>query len=92
MFRYLTCSVPATASEGAIYTNPNVNRRSEVGPRNNYMGVFDGYQNGDMVYTGDRSKLAFFSAVRATSIRNILDGTSHTMAMAEGLTGPAGIF
>ncbi len=58
--------------------------------RNNYMGVFDGYQNGDMVYTGDRSKLAFFSAVRATSIRNILDGTSHTMAMAEGLTGPTG--
>jgi len=60
--------------------------------RNNYMGVFDGYQVGDMVYTGDRSKLAVFSAVRATSIRNILDGTSHTMAMAEGLTGPAGIY
>jgi len=67
-----------------------VEGRTRRPPRNNYMGVFDGYQNGDMVYTGDRSKLAFFSAVRATSIRNILDGTSQTMAIAEGLTGPVG--
>ena len=55
--------------------------------RNNYFGVFNGLQASDL-RTTDTSKWAFFDALRATKSRNIEDGTSHTMAMAEGLTGP----
>ena len=57
--------------------------------RNNYFGVFNGMQIGDL-RTSDRSKRAFFDAVRTTRVADIRDGTSNTMAMAEGLTGPEG--
>ena len=80
---YLLC--PSDGLGGAFSVSGNVRL-----PRNNYMGIFDGYQNGDCVYTGDRSRLAFFSAVRKTSMKQIVDGASQTMAIAEGLTGPAG--
>ena len=62
---------------------------SGVSPRNNYMGVFDGFENGDCV-DPDSSIMAFFGIIRMTKIRDISDGTSHTMAIAEGLTGPEG--
>ena len=70
-----------------------LNNTGQVGgqqwARNNYFGVFNGFQIGDL-RTSDTSKLAFFDANRATSVRDITDGTSSTLAMAEGLTGPEG--
>jgi len=38
----------------------------------------------------DETRLGVFDANRKTSIRNITDGTSNTMCIAEGLTGPTG--
>ena len=57
--------------------------------RNNYFGVFNGRQVSDL-RSKDSTKWAFFDAMRATKVSHITDGTSHTLALAEGLTGPDG--
>jgi prepilin-type N-terminal cleavage/methylation domain-containing protein len=70
-------------------------RSSETGyegrqwARLNYFGVFGGLQIGDLVST-DRKKWGIFDGNRATTIAQIRDGTSNTMCIAEGLTGPDG--
>jgi prepilin-type N-terminal cleavage/methylation domain-containing protein/prepilin-type processing-associated H-X9-DG protein len=64
--------------------------------RTNYLGVFTGYQIGDLHYPGkpaptattpDRPR-ACFDCNRSAKLSEITDGTSNTLCMAEGLTGP----
>jgi len=55
--------------------------------KHNYSGVFTGMQQGDL-WSNDPSIRAFFTANRVTQIRDITDGTSNTMCIAESLTGP----
>lgn len=52
----------------------------------NYFGVFSGLQLGDIASTAS-SKMAAFGTNRGAKIRDITDGTSNTMIMAEYLTG-----
>lgn len=59
--------------------------------RTNYFGVFDGLQLGDLTSPGAGEK-AFFGRNRVTRIRDIMDGTSHTLAMTESLTGAGSDF
>jgi prepilin-type N-terminal cleavage/methylation domain-containing protein/prepilin-type processing-associated H-X9-DG protein len=54
--------------------------------RTNYFGVFNGLQIGD-VLLNDSKKNALFAANRSRRIRDITDGTSKTLALAESLTG-----
>ncbi len=59
--------------------------------RLNYFGVLNGMQLGDLsIYSPPRGKWAIFDANRVTRIADISDGTSNTMSMTEGLTGPEG--
>ena len=60
--------------------------------RTNYMGMYTGFQIGDLLKYDPRL-LAFFDGNRSTKIKDILDGTSNTIAMTEGLRqqdGPDG--
>ena len=56
--------------------------------RNNYMGMFNGLQFSD-IGSPNRKVWAVFDGMRATRISDITDGTSNTVAIAEGLTGAA---
>ncbi len=63
-------------------------------PRTNYLGIFNGFQIGDLGVplrwtTTPRPPIrpAFFDGNRVTRFKDITDGSSHTMAMAEGLSG-----
>ena len=61
--------------------------------RLNYFGVFSGMQEGDLSFPNNPqpakpSQWAVFDANRCTTIAQIRDGTSNTMCIAEGLTGP----
>ncbi len=58
--------------------------------RNNYLGMFDGNQVSDLYEPTAATKQNFFGGNRYTRVRNIIDGTSHTLAIVEGLTGPDG--
>ncbi len=86
---HLLC--PSDGLGGPFYAEAGVPNKI---PRNNYMGVFNGLNISDLsvdpAHPIPRDRLAVFDAVRCTKISDITDGTSHTMAMAEGLTGPAG--
>lgn len=57
----------------------------------NYFGVFSGNQWGESVTT-NRSRMAMFGVNRSAPIRDVTDGVSNTMFMAEGLTGVPGDF
>ena len=66
-------------------------------PRTNYFGVLGGNQLSHLsVFNPPREILAFFDANRWTRVSEITDGTSHTMAISESLTGkpeyPRGFF
>ena len=66
-------------------------------PRTNYFGVLGGNQLSHLsVFNPPREILAFFDANRWTRVSEITDGTSHTMAITESLTGkpeyPRGFF
>jgi prepilin-type N-terminal cleavage/methylation domain-containing protein len=68
-------------------------------PRNNYFGMFNGRQKGDLNGTGsnsskwtpstDSAKFAMFDINRPTSDADIRDGLSNTLCVVEGLTGNA---
>jgi len=55
--------------------------------KHNYSGVFNGMQLGDL-FSDDPAIRAFFTANQTTKFRDITDGTSNTMCIAESLTGP----
>jgi prepilin-type N-terminal cleavage/methylation domain-containing protein len=65
-------------------------------PYCNYSGVFNGFQLGDLSIPGrpapSPSIYATFDANRTTCFRDMTDGTSNTMCMAESLTGPSGYY
>ena len=60
--------------------------------RSNYLGMFTGFQIGDLLQY-DPLMRAFFDGNLSTRFKDITDGSSHTIAMTEGLrerTGPGG--
>jgi prepilin-type N-terminal cleavage/methylation domain-containing protein/prepilin-type processing-associated H-X9-DG protein len=67
--------------------NINVSQAYQQWNKHNYSGVFTGMQQGDL-FSNDPAIRAFFTMNKATKIRDITDGTSNTMAIAESLTGP----
>ena len=84
---------PSDGYGGTHVIHPTTGQRW---PRSNYLGVFNGFQISDLSvplrYTTtprfpNPSILAFFDGNRVTRIADIKDGSSNTMAMAEGLTG-----
>jgi prepilin-type N-terminal cleavage/methylation domain-containing protein/prepilin-type processing-associated H-X9-DG protein len=65
--------------------------------RTNYLGMFSGMQEGNLSFPSNptplpKSQLAVFDCNRPTTVAEIRDGTSNTMCIAEGLTGPEGYF
>lgn len=58
--------------------------------RSNYLGIFSGANSGDMFTAAsdnDSTKRAVFGMNRGAQIRDIIDGTSNTLIVAEYLTG-----
>jgi prepilin-type N-terminal cleavage/methylation domain-containing protein/prepilin-type processing-associated H-X9-DG protein len=56
-------------------------------PKSNYLGIFSGLSNSQGVASSDKTTRAVFRYYRGTSIAEITDGTSNTMAVAEYLKG-----
>jgi len=56
-------------------------------PLSNYMGFFPGLNDGETAADGTSVTKSAFGLNRGASIRDITDGTSNTMLMAEYLTG-----
>lgn len=75
---------PSDGLGGAFYEEP-----TQRFARNNYRAVFSGSEMGDAFAT-DANRRAMFGADMATLASDIRDGLSNTMAMTEGITGPAG--
>jgi prepilin-type N-terminal cleavage/methylation domain-containing protein len=80
---YLMCPSDGTGGKLLVVTGD-----TQRWSRCNYFGVFNGLQIGDLGST-DPLKWAFFDGNRSTTVADIRDGTSNTLAVAEGLTGPA---
>jgi prepilin-type N-terminal cleavage/methylation domain-containing protein len=58
--------------------------------KSNYLGIFSGAKSGDIFSAtadSDSTKLAVFGMNRGAKIRDIVDGTSNTLMVAEYLTG-----
>jgi prepilin-type N-terminal cleavage/methylation domain-containing protein/prepilin-type processing-associated H-X9-DG protein len=85
-FPYLLC--PSDGLGGAFFVQDDPAAVNPKWARCNYFGVFSGTTMSD-VFTTDTTKRAMFGANIVTIAANIRDGLSNTMAMAEGLTGPA---
>ena len=86
---------PSDGLAGPSVTDPGYTP-PQTWPYCNYSGVFNGYELGDLSIPGrvlpDASLYAAFDANRTTKFRDVTDGTSNTMCMAESLTGPAGFY
>ena len=83
---HLLC--PSDGTGGPFYKYSSGGNGFKVA-RNNYFGVFNGMQGSDLL-SKNRAKWAFFDGMRTTHIEDITDGASNTVAITEGLTGPAG--
>jgi prepilin-type N-terminal cleavage/methylation domain-containing protein/prepilin-type processing-associated H-X9-DG protein len=55
--------------------------------KSNYLGIFSGLKDSDALYVPKQAQRGVFRYGLGTSIADIKDGTSHTMAVAEYLTG-----
>lgn len=76
---------PSDGLGGAFVTSSSQNWS-----KSNYPGIFSGFKSGDIfsaTATSDLTKLAVFGMNRGAKIRDIQDGTSNTMIVAEYLTG-----
>ena len=81
---------PSNGYGGTLVIHPTI--PDQQWARSNYVGMFTGFQIGDLLKY-DPGLLAFFDGNRSTKIKDILDGTSNTIAMTEGLRqkdGPDG--
>ena len=78
-----TLLCPSDGLGGPYYEIPEFDQKY---PRTNYFGMFDGYEIGDLRST-DAEKRAFFTVNNGNKVQDISDGTSHTICLAEGLTG-----
>jgi prepilin-type N-terminal cleavage/methylation domain-containing protein/prepilin-type processing-associated H-X9-DG protein len=56
-------------------------------PKSNYLGIFSGLNDGDAYYDSDPLRRAVFGYGKGRALKEITDGTSHTLAMAEYLKG-----
>ncbi|MFH1920630.1 MAG: DUF1559 domain-containing protein [Planctomycetota bacterium] len=86
---------PSDGLPGPTITDPGYSP-PQTWPYSNYSGVFNGFQLSDLSIPGralpDPSIHATFDANRTTQFRDMTDGTSNTLCMAESLTGPAGFY
>jgi prepilin-type N-terminal cleavage/methylation domain-containing protein/prepilin-type processing-associated H-X9-DG protein len=55
--------------------------------KSNYLGIFSGLKDGDAFLDNNRLQRAVFGYAKSRSLREIKDGTSNTMAVAEYLKG-----
>ncbi len=88
IFPTLFC--PSDGYGGTHHIHPTI--PDQPWSRTNYIGMFTGFQIGDLLQY-DPAKRAFFDGNRSTQFKDILDGTSNTIAMTEGLreiNGPDG--
>ncbi|MBN2295937.1 MAG: DUF1559 domain-containing protein [Pirellulales bacterium] len=81
----------------AVYLCPSDGRSQLVANllfKSNYYGIFSGINEGETHAEGvgglDRSRMAAFGINRGAAIRDFTDGTSHSLLMAEYLTGHGG--
>jgi prepilin-type N-terminal cleavage/methylation domain-containing protein/prepilin-type processing-associated H-X9-DG protein len=88
-FAALWCPSDAGADNGFI-----VDAGQYRWPKTNYLGLFSGLNDGDAAYSSsgygplaDLRQRAVFRYSKGTSIADITDGTSNTMAVAEYLKG-----
>jgi prepilin-type N-terminal cleavage/methylation domain-containing protein/prepilin-type processing-associated H-X9-DG protein len=56
-------------------------------PKSNYLGIFSGLNDGDAYYDSIPAKRAVFGYGNPRALKEIKDGTSHTLAVAEYLKG-----
>ena len=83
---YLLCPSDPLLGGAFWEMDPGVYPAPQKYGRNNYMGMFNGLQFSD-IGSPNRKVWAVFDGMRATRISDITDGTSNTVAIAEGLTG-----
>jgi prepilin-type N-terminal cleavage/methylation domain-containing protein/prepilin-type processing-associated H-X9-DG protein len=60
-------------------------------PKSNYLGIFSGLNDGDAYYDTNPSKRAVFGYGKGRQIKEITDGLSHTLAVAEYLKGTSAV-
>jgi prepilin-type processing-associated H-X9-DG protein len=57
--------------------------------KTNYLGIFSGLNDGDAYYDSDPTRRAVFCYGKGRAVKEITDGLSHTLAVAEYLKGLA---
>ncbi len=83
-------ALPALLCPSDGMAGPFVVSASQRWSRSNYVGIFSGFNSGDMITAAsdsDSTKRAVFGMNRGAQLRDITDGASNTAMVAEYLTG-----